>query len=88
MLPHSGQHSHVRKVARNLVAALSAAIDLSKLGGWCLTTVGRIRLWQTPKFNPCPEESQRLQPAEQSTVPREFILPTAQESDRTAFETI
>ena len=33
----------LRKVAKNL------GIDLSRLGRRCLTTVGRIRLWATPK---------------------------------------
>lgn len=36
------------KVARNL------GIDLSRLGRRCLTTVGRIRLWLTPKSSTCP----------------------------------
>lgn len=44
----------LRKVAGNL------GIDLSRLGRRCLTTVGRIKLWPTPKFNSCPKESNAL----------------------------
>lgn len=50
----NGAANILRKVARNL------GIDLSRLGRRCLTTVGRIRLWATPKFNTCPKESQSL----------------------------
>lgn len=39
----NGSANILRKVARNL------GIDLSRLGRRCLTTVGRIRLWATPK---------------------------------------
>ena len=52
----NGAANILRKVAGNL------GIDLSRLGRRCLTTVGRIRLWLTPKSNACPKESQRLQP--------------------------
>ena len=52
----NGAANILSKVAGNL------GIDLSRLGRRCLTTVGRIRLWGTPKFNACPKESQRLQP--------------------------
>ena len=38
-----GSANILRKVAKNL------GIDLSRLGRRCLTTVGRIRLWATPK---------------------------------------
>jgi len=50
----NGAANILRKVAGNL------GIDLSRLGRRCLTTVGRIRLWATPKFSTCPKESQRL----------------------------
>lgn len=44
----NGSANILRKVARNL------GIDLSRLSRRCLTTVGRIRLWATPKFSLCP----------------------------------
>jgi IS605 OrfB family transposase len=50
----NGAANILRKVAENL------GIDLSRLGRRCLTTVGRIKLWETPKFNTCPKESQSL----------------------------
>jgi putative transposase len=40
----NGAANILRKVARNL------GIDLSRLGRRCLTTVGRIRLWATPRI--------------------------------------
>lgn len=48
----NGSANILSKVAKNL------GIDLSRLGRRSLTTVGRIRLWLTPKFNACPKESQ------------------------------
>lgn len=50
----NGAANILRKVAGNL------GIDLSRLGRRCLTTVSRIRLWATPKFNTCLKESQSL----------------------------
>ena len=50
----NGAANILRKVAGNL------GVDLSRLGRRCLTTVSRIRLWATPKFNTCPKESQSL----------------------------
>lgn len=47
----NGAANILRKVAGNL------GIDLSRLGRRCLTTVGRIRLWATPKSSTCPKES-------------------------------
>jgi putative transposase len=49
-----GSANVLRKVAGNL------GIDLSRLGRRCLTTVGRIRLWATPKSHACPKESHAL----------------------------
>jgi putative transposase len=40
----NGAANILRKVARNL------CIDLSRLGRRCLTTVGRIRIWATPRI--------------------------------------
>lgn len=50
----NGAANILRKVAGNL------GMDLSRLGRRCLTTVGRIRLWATPKSNICPKESHEL----------------------------
>lgn len=50
----NGAANILNKVAGNL------GIDLSKLGRRCLTTVGRIRLWQIPQSNSCPKESHAL----------------------------
>lgn len=50
----NGAANILRKVSGNL------GVDLSRLGRRCLTTVGRIKLWATPKFNACPKESQSL----------------------------
>ncbi len=47
----NGAANILSKVARNL------SIDLSRLGRRSLTTVGRIRLWLTPKSSACPKES-------------------------------
>lgn len=44
----NGSANILNKVARNL------GIDLSRLGRRSLATVGRIRLWLTPKSNACP----------------------------------
>lgn len=49
----NGAANILRKVAGNL------GIDLRRLGRRCLTTVGRIKLWLTPKSNPRPKESPR-----------------------------
>ena len=42
------------------VATRNLGIDLSRLGRRCLTTVGIIKLWATPKSNSCPKESHSL----------------------------
>lgn len=49
----NGAANILRKVAGNL------GIDLSRLGRRSLTTVGRVKLWQS-KSNSCPKESQSL----------------------------
>lgn len=50
----NGAANILRKVAGNL------DLDLSRLGRRCLSTVGRIRLWLTPKSSSCPKESHAL----------------------------
>jgi putative transposase len=50
----NGAANILRKVAGTL------GIDLSRLGRRCLSTVGRIRLWLTPKSSSCPKESHAL----------------------------
>lgn len=50
----NGAANILRKVAGNL------GIDLSRLGRRSLTTVGRVKLWATPKSKSCPKESYSL----------------------------